>query len=127
MVYGLEPPTLSMMLNVSQSYDAEICHLIDRAWREQDVMNLMDDNHMGYTLVTLSVALWAYWHANSFEEGLLAVVNAGGDADTNAAVACAILGAKFGCQSIPQEYIDRLLYREQLDETIEKLSELCVK
>lgn len=127
LVYGMELPTLSMMLNVALSYDAEICNYIERAWGEQNVMNLMDDYHMGYTLLTLSVALWAYWHANSFEEGLLAVVNAGGDADTNAAVACAILGAKFGYQSIPQEYIEGLLYREQLEETIGKLSELCVK
>ena len=86
----------------------------------------MNDDHMGYTLVTLSVALWAYWHANSFEEGLLAVVNAGGDADTNAAVTCAILGAKFGYQSIPQEYIDGLLYREQLETTVQKLLEVCI-
>ena len=126
LVYGLEPPTMPMMLNMALSYDAEICNYIERARREQNVVNLMNDDHMGYTLVTLSVALWAYWHANSFEEGLLAVVNAGGDADTNAAVACAILGAKFGCQSIPQEYIEGLLYREQLESTVLKLSEMCI-
>ena len=108
-------------------YDAEICRYIEKARSEQNVMNLMDDDHMGYTLLTLSVALWAYWHANSFEEGLLSVVNAGGDADTNAAVACAMLGAKYGYQSIPQEYIEGLLYREQLEETIHKLLERCIR
>ena len=64
LVYGLEPPTMSMMLNMAQSYDAEICNYIERSWSEQNVLNLMDDDHMGYTLVTLSVTLWAYWHAN---------------------------------------------------------------
>ena len=87
----------------------------------------MDDDHMGYTLVTLSVALWAYWHAKSFVDGLLKVVNAGGDADTNAAVACAILGAKFGFHTIPKEYIDGLIYRNKLDDTINKLSAICIK
>ena len=53
-------------------------------------------------------------------------MNAGGDADTNAAVTCAILGAKFGYQSIPQEYIDGLLYREQLETTVQKLLEVCI-
>ena len=72
---------------------------------------------MGYTLKTLAAALWAYWNADSFEDGLLAVVNAGGDADTNAAVACAILGAKYGYSSIPKQYIDGLLYRDILDKT----------
>ncbi|MDE5810970.1 MAG: DUF1810 family protein [Muribaculaceae bacterium] len=35
-------------------------------------------------------------------------VNEGGDADTNGAVACAILGAKFGYSSIPSYYIENL-------------------
>lgn len=67
------------------------------------------------------------WYAKSFEDGLLKVVNAGGDADTNAAVACAILGVKFGFRSIPQEYVDGLIYKEQLDEFVENLSKICIK
>ncbi len=47
-------------------------------------------------------------HVKSFEEGLLAIVNEGGDADTNGAIACAILGAKFGYNSIPAYYIENL-------------------
>ena len=43
------------------------------------------------------------------------MVRAGGDADTNAAVACAILGAKYGFSSIPQEYVEGLICREQLE------------
>ena len=79
---------------------------------------------MGYTLKTLAAGLWAYWNAPSFEEGLLSVVRAGGDADTNAAVACAILGAKFGFNTIPQEYVDGLIYKEQLDEVVSGMVEL---
>ncbi len=127
LVYGKEPPTRSEMDSIARQYDFAICEYITKAWHEHDIKNLMDDDCMGYTLVTLSVALWAYWHASSFEEGLLAVVNAGGDADTNAAVASAILGAKYGYQSIPQEYTEGLLYREQLDKTIKKLLEICIK
>ncbi len=82
---------------------------------------------MGYTLLTLSIALWAYWHSESFVDGLLKVVNAGGDADTNAAVACAILGAKYGFDSIPKEYVEGLIYHEQLNGIIERLCEICVK
>ena len=39
-------------------------------------------------------------------------MNAGGD--TNAAVACAILGAKYGYHAIPQEYTDGLLHGESM-------------
>lgn len=82
-------------------------------------LNLASQDDMGYTLKTLSVAMWALFHAQSFEDGLLAVVNAGGDADTNAAVACSILGAKFGYNSIPSKYIEGLIGKSRL----EKLSE----
>ena len=55
------------------------------------------------------------------------MVNAGGDADTNAAVACAVLGAKYGYSSIPNEYIEGLLYKESLDKTIDSLLNICIK
>ncbi len=125
LVYGLQPPTLFQMKSLAQQYDVEICEYIDKAWTEPEVMNLLDDDHMGYTLITLSVALWAYWHTTSFVDGLLAVVNAGGDADTNAAVACAVLGAKYGYSSIPTEYIEGLLYKETLDKTTDRLLSVC--
>lgn len=41
-------------------------------------------------------------------DGLLSIVNEGGDADTNGAVACAILGAKFGYTSFPSCYVENL-------------------
>lgn len=127
LVYGMQPPTFLQIRSLALSYDVEICDYVDKAWDESDVKDLVDYDHMGYTLVTLSVALWAYWHAASFVEGLLAVVNAGGDADTNAAVACAVLGAKYGYSSIPAEYIEGLLYKESLDKTMDSLKIICIK
>ena len=53
------------------------------------------------------------------------MVRAGGDADTNAAVACAMLGAKYGFSAIPQEYVDGLIYREQLEEVVSGMIELA--
>lgn len=124
LVYDSKIPTYNDIVNMAYDYDERISDYIDRSL-ENDISGLMDDDHMGYSLLTLSVALWAYWHAKSFKDGLLAVVNAGGDADTNAATACAILGAKFGFSSIPNEYIDGLIHKEQLDEVVENLFQIC--
>lgn len=126
LVYGGKVPDYQDMINTAMEYDEQIADYIGLARNETDITKVMDDDHMGYTLVTLSVALWAYWHAASFEEGLLAVVNAGGDADTNAAVACAILGAKFGFSSIPTEYVKGLIYKEQIEDVIEGLRQVCL-
>ncbi|MDE6498138.1 MAG: ADP-ribosylglycohydrolase family protein [Muribaculaceae bacterium] len=96
--------------HIGNHYDQRIGEWIDAAYISSDISSLELDkaDSVGYTLRTLSAALWAYWHASSFEDGLLSVVNEGGDADTNAAVGCAILGAKFGYSSIPSYYIDNL-------------------
>lgn len=80
-----------------------------------------DEKSMEYTLRTLGASLWAYWHATSYKEGILKIVLSGGDADTNAAVAEAILGAKFGIDhQIPEEWKDGLLYASMLYNKVQK-------
>lgn len=104
---------------IGQQYDERITQWIKLAYQSKDIslLNLDEQSSIGYTLRTLAAALWCYWHAPSFEAGLLAVVNEGGDADTNATIACAILGAKYGYESIPEYYIKNLKnessYREK--------------
>ncbi len=95
---------------IAKKYDDRILEWLDLAYLNDDIaaLNLDERHSIGYTLRTLAAALWCYWHADSFEEGLLAVVNEGGDADTNAAIACAILGAKLGFNAIPRYYIENL-------------------
>lgn len=56
---------------------------------------------IGYGPKALGAGLWASCHPGSAEEGLLTIVNAGGDTDTNAAPAPAALGARFGFRGIP--------------------------
>ncbi len=98
---------------IGQRYDDRILEWIDTAYNSLDIscLDLDETSSIGYTLRTLSAALWCYWHSPSFEAGLLSVVNEGGDADTNGAIACAILGAKFGYSSIPDYYKANLYNR----------------
>lgn len=129
LVYDTPRPTYHQMVDIGRRYDERIVEFIDLSLNKDiRALELQDDNSVGYTLRTLAAGLWAYWNATSFEEGLLSVVRAGGDADTNAAVACAILGAKYGYCAIPKEYVDGLIYKEQLDIVVEgmtKLSQFC--
>ena len=64
---------------------------------------------------TLGVGLTAYFSSESFEEGLVWTVNCGGDADTNGAVAGALLGARFGADAIPPRWLDALERRADLE------------
>lgn len=113
-VWGDKLLTYDEIKSIGEKYDSRIGEWIDLAYSNEDISALdLDESYsIGYTLRTLAAALWGYWHAESFESGLHAVVNEGGDADTNGAIACAILGAKYGYNAIP-EYFIKNLYREK--------------
>ena len=104
---------------IGDKYDNRIKEYIYLAQsKDISVLKLDEINSIGYTLKALSAGLWAYFNASSFEDGLLKVVNEGGDADTNAAVACSLLGTKYGFKSIPKIYIDQLLNKKYLFEKV---------
>lgn len=125
LVFGPDSFTYEQMKEIACKYDERIAEFLDMSRNEDiSILGLQDYKTMGYTLKTMGAALWAYWHAETFVEGLLAVVRAGGDADTNAAVACAILGAKFGFSSIPDEYVEGLIGKEQLDVVVNEMAAL---
>jgi ADP-ribosylglycohydrolase len=63
----------------------------------------------GFVRVALRLAFWELYQAESFEAALVDVVNRGGDADTNAAVTGALLGAFWGEQAIPRRWRDPVL------------------
>ncbi len=69
---------------------------------------IADGRSMGFTLLTLRLALIALWRAPGFEQGLRSIVEAGGDTDTNGAVAGALLGARFGIDAIPARWRRRI-------------------
>ena len=119
--------TYDEIIELAEKFDERIIEWVDLAYQNEDISALdLDEKYsIGYTLRTLSAALWCYWHVSSVEEGLLAVVNEGGDADTNGAIACAILGAKFGYTSIPPYYVENLynraMYHQKITSFINKI------
>ncbi|MGZ6123451.1 MAG: ADP-ribosylglycohydrolase family protein [Myxococcales bacterium] len=68
----------------------------------------VDGDDQGYVLHTVELAFSALASAADFEEGIVAVVSRGGDADTNACVAGALLGAKLGKSRIPDRWLSKL-------------------
>ncbi|MEH2054621.1 MAG: ADP-ribosylglycohydrolase family protein [Nostoc sp.] len=79
----------------------------------------------GYTLKTTGAGFWALQHAKSYEDGILQIIHQGGDADTNAAVAGALLGAHFGYKNIPRQWIEELVYKQELESRVDKLLNLA--
>jgi len=69
----------------------------------------------GFVLDTLQAGVWFLLNAHSFKEGLVDAVSLGQDADTTGAVTGALLGSKFGVNSIPGGWLDKLKDKDKLN------------
>ena len=87
----------------------------------------LDGPSIGFTLKAMQVGLWCLEHASDFEESLVSVIHAGGDTDTNGAVAGAILGAVHGATAIPTRWTANIPRAEHLvslaDQLLERTSQ----
>jgi ADP-ribosylglycohydrolase len=66
-------------------------------------------SQQGWVLIAFQNALWQLLHAVTLEHGVVDTVMRGGDTDTNAAIAGALLGAVYGRDAIPKQWLDTLL------------------
>ncbi len=74
-----------------------------------------DQRLIGHTLIALQAGLWAAVTPLDFETALRQVVEAGGDTDTNGAVAGAVLGARYGASAIPRRWLDVIPQRDRIE------------
>lgn len=72
-------------------------------------------DRQGWVLVALQNAFHQLLHAESVEEGVVRTVMSGGDTDTNAAIAGALLGAVHGRDAIPRGWRQMVLTCRPLD------------
>lgn len=68
-----------------------------------------DSSFMGYFGIALQGAFHELIHASSFEQAMINIISAGGDTDTNACIAGALLGAIFGYKQIPKDWSDQVI------------------
>ncbi|PLX69507.1 MAG: ADP-ribosyl-[dinitrogen reductase] hydrolase [Denitrovibrio sp.] len=83
----------------------------------------------GYIVDTFKTVMHHFSDSTSFEETLVRVVNQGGDADTNGAIAGMLAGALYGYDSIPTKWtkkIDQKVLRD-IEKQTKKLLELPVR
>ncbi len=106
----------------------EVVMYVDMA-NENDLglFDLDDPDTYWYARKAMGSALWSLWHSDSPIEALLTVINEGGDADTNGAVAMALMGLRHGVKAIPQKYIDGLQNSERIEKAAENLTALLEK
>jgi ADP-ribosyl-[dinitrogen reductase] hydrolase len=99
-------PELMFAIDAAESALTHDLHLATR-----DDPDLWDLIHaaQGFVRVSFRLAFWHLLHAPSFESALVDAVNRGGDADTNAAITGALIGAQRGVEAIPTRWSDPVL------------------
>jgi ADP-ribosyl-[dinitrogen reductase] hydrolase len=65
--------------------------------------------NQGHVLIALQNAFYQALHAATLEDGVVATVMGGGDTDTNAAIAGALLGALHGARAAPAQWQQMVL------------------
>ena len=74
----------------------------------------------GWAVSTLQAALWAFQTTDSFEDGMIAAVNLGGDADSIGAVYGQIAGLYYGYGAIPERWLAAVKDWEKVNALIEQ-------
>ena len=137
MLLGGYPPDLQKLLEAAQ---ADGCpdllaagrgagiatNVLECATAGRDVpesAGWLRDNQLakGHTLLTLQAGLWAAVTQPDLEESLIAIVSAGGDTDTNGALAGAVLGARHGASAIPLRWTAYTAQRDRLADLGERM------
>ena len=85
---------------------ADVLAAVVRA--EKSVPSFSHDG-MGWVLRALQIAFHHLRQASSLEEALAETILLGGDTDTNGAIVGALVGAVLGMDSVPHQWLDRLL------------------
>ena len=74
-----------------------------------------------YVVNTYNAACWAISQTDNFKDALILAVNLADDADTVGAVTGMFAGALYGFESIPEEWVESLVWSKEILEEVEML------
>lgn len=103
-----------VLLETRESAVTSVATVITGSWRGKRRSEIKSS---GYVLHTLEAALWCVGRTADFRSAVLLAANLADDADTVAAVTGQLAGALYGRSGIPAEWLDRLAWRERIEQT----------
>lgn len=115
-----EIPEFLKSLSISQK---EIS-IFDRLFTG-DIFDLSEENisSSGYVIYTLEASIWCLLTTDNYKDATLKAVNLGEDTDTTAAVTGGLAGLLYGFENIPENWIEQLARREDIENLAERVAE----
>lgn len=116
-------PEFDQLCDICKDIDHRTLPYLEAA-RDKKLADLEidDEDTMNYTRKSMGAALWALWHLDNAADFIHLLVDEGGDADTNASLAGALAGIKYGYDALPAEK-EKLLRRDYLHELADRIGE----
>jgi ADP-ribosyl-[dinitrogen reductase] hydrolase len=89
-----------------------------------DIFNLPESEiaSTGYVVHTLEASIWCILTTDCYKDAVLCAVNLGEDTDTTAAVTGALAGLIYGLYKIPEEWIQKLARKEDIEDLAIRLA-----
>ena len=95
----------------SESYVGAIGTIMRGQWREKARTAIRST---GYVAHSLEAALWCVDRTSDYRDAVLTAANLGEDADTTAAITGQLAGALYGASGIPENWLDRVAWGDQI-------------
>ena len=102
------------------TYESSIARVAAGSFREKSPTEIKGT---GYVVESLEAALWAFESTENFDDGALAAVNLGDDADTTGAVYGQLAGAYYGIDAISSDWVEKIAMRDQIVAMADRLAE----
>jgi ADP-ribosyl-[dinitrogen reductase] hydrolase len=93
--------------------DPQVEAIVRGSWRTKEPPMIRGT---GFCIDALEAALWAVGGATGFRDAVLRAANLGDDADTTAAIAGQLAGARWGASGIPAEWRERIALRDRIEQ-----------
>jgi ADP-ribosylglycohydrolase len=75
----------------------------------------------GYVIETLEAGIWCLLTTEDYKQSVLKAVNLAGDADTTGCVTGAISGLYYGYSGIPEEWINKIMKHNEIEDLAKRL------
>jgi ADP-ribosyl-[dinitrogen reductase] hydrolase len=74
----------------------------------------------GYVIHSLEASIWCLFQNDNYKDCVLQAVNLGEDTDTTAAITGGLAGILFGLDSVPEQWKESIVKKEEIENYIEK-------
>ena len=116
-------PRSHVMREHRGAYAGNIAAIMAGSWRGKHRDAIRSS---GYVAHGLEAALWCVGRTSDFRQAVLLAANLGDDADTVAAITGQLAGGLHGAGAIPKEWLEKLAWREKIEELADTLTRATI-